>query len=510
MLTRRRFVRNSAVTSAALAACPPLLRQALGQAAASANGQPLRLAVLGNTYRLGSHFQTLGDRFLVGYPFEGEWHTPAVQVVSMYVDQRTRIADARPNEFSNAMTGTRIAYGGANQRPGGAGGQRAGGAPGAAGAAGAQRQRGEGGGQGGQRAGGRGGPMLPLEPPAPGADLAPYRAQDFNFRVYPNVQNALRCGGDRIAVDAVLSICEQSEEQPYPSNDRGQVLLPSYDFFQQVAQVCEEEKHPIAYFNYQQLSHSFPLAQQMVKTAERLKMPFLAGSAMPVTWRLPDVDIPHGAHVTEAVMVGPSGFRGSPFDALDAMQAMLERRKGGETGVRAVQLLEGDDVWAARKASRFSEELLSSALSRSDTPLGLTVLDGRTQDLSAPGVLEQLVPNPIAFLIDYTDGTKATLLVLDGAIQDYNISSRVEGHGNVSTQFFMTPDPNETFSACLAGKIEQLYTTKSAPYSVRRTLLTTGIMEAAMNSRHRLNARLETPHLAVSYQSPSESQYIRT
>ena len=115
-------------------------------------------------------------------------------------------------------------------------------------------------------------------------------------------------------------------------------------------------------------------------------------------------------------MVGVGSFDGMDFDALDAMQTMLERRKGGETGVKAVQLLEGDDVWVARAANRWSNDLLSSALSRSDTPLGLSVLDGRTQDLSAPGVLEQLVENPVAYCIEYNDGTKATLLILNGAI----------------------------------------------------------------------------------------------
>jgi hypothetical protein len=69
-------------------------------------------------------------------------------------------------------------------------------------------------------------------------------------------------------------------------------------------------------------------------------------------------------------------------------------------GVKAVQLLEGDDVWVARAAGLWPDELLSSALSRSDTPLGLTVLDGRTQDLAAPGVLEQLVENPASAVIN--------------------------------------------------------------------------------------------------------------
>lgn len=61
---------------------------------------------------------------------------------------------------------------------------------------------------------------------------------------------------------------------------------------------------------------------------------------------------------------------------LIASECWSERRKGGETGVKAVQLLEGDDVWVARAAGRWSNDLLSSAFSRSSTPLGLAVMDG--------------------------------------------------------------------------------------------------------------------------------------
>ena len=169
----------------------------------------------------------------------------------------------------------------------------------------------------------------------------------------------MRCGGDRIAVDAVLAIVEQDD---YPTNDRGQILLPSYDFFQQCAQVFEDEKRAVPYFNHKQLSYSFEQAQTMVKTANRLRFPLLAGSSLPVTWRLPGVDIPLGAQVEEAVMVGVGAPGGMAFDALEALQCMLERRKGGETGVKAVQLLKGDDVWAAGNAGRWSKDLLSSAL----------------------------------------------------------------------------------------------------------------------------------------------------
>jgi hypothetical protein len=225
---------------------------------------------------------------------------------------------------------------------------------------------------------------------------------------------------------------------------------------------------------------------------------------------LPDVDIPLGARVQEAVMVGVGGMDDLDFDALEAMQCMLERRKGGETGVKAVQLLEGDDVWAAGQAGRWSKDLLISALSRSDTPLGLTLLDGRNQDLVGDGALPQLVKDPAAYCIEYADGTKATLLMLNGAIRDFNISARLAGQDLVSTQFFMPPSPNETYSACLAAKIDQMYQSRATPYPIQRTLLTTGLLEACLHSRHRLNQKVETPHLVASYQPPAESQYSRT
>jgi hypothetical protein len=467
MLTRRRFVEYSTLSSAMLAYRPLLWGQ---QASAQ---RPLRLAILGSVYRPQSNMQTLADRFLVGYPYDGEWHMPNVQVVSVYVDQLERQADAAPSPYQLAMTGAKVAPASA--------------AKGIAGGLGRDRA---------VKAQPAPEKPEPSEKPEPTSDLSRARAQQFGFRLCSNIPEALRCGGDRIAVDAVLAIVEQDD---YPTNDRGQILLPSYDFFQQCAQVFEDEKRAVPYFNHKQLSYSFEQAQTMVKTANRLGFPLLAGSSLPVTWRLPDVDIPLGAQVEEAVMVGVGAPGGMDFDALEALQCVLERRKGGETGVKAAQLLEGDDVWAAGNAGRWSKDLLSSALSRSDTPMGLTVLDGRTQDLVASGVLPQLVKDPAAYCIEYTDGTRATLLLLNGAIMDYNIAARVAGQGIVSTQFFLPPSPNLTDSACLAAKIEQMFQTGSVAFPVERTLLTTGVLEACLHSRHKLNQRLETPQLAVSY-----------
>jgi hypothetical protein len=466
--------------------CPSLVRSAFGQTPSPQ--RPIRLAILGSTYRRGSNLQTIADRFLAGYPYQGDWLTPNVQVVSVYVDERIRKASAAPNEFQLAITGR--ARRRQPQPP----------APPAAPADASKRTPDE-----------RWEPMAPSsEEQGLSGDLSPARAQQFGFRLCHNIPEALRCGGDRIAVDAVLTIVEQCDDFPYPTNDKGQVLLPRYDFFQQCIQVFETEKHSVPYFNHKQLSFSFSEAQSMVKASDRLKFPLMAGSSMPVTWRLPDVDIPLGARVQEAVMVGVGGFDSMDFDALEAMQCMLERRKGGETGVKSVQLLEGDDVWVAGQAGRWSKDLLTSALSRSDTPMGLTMLDGRNQDLVGDGALPQLVKDPAAYCIEYTDETKATLLMLNGAIRDFNISARLAGDELVSTQFFMPPYPNETYSACLAAKIDQMYQTRTTVYPAQRSLLTTGLLEACLNSRHRLNQRVETPHLGIGYQPPAESQYVRS
>jgi hypothetical protein len=480
MLTRRRFLGYTALTPAMLA-CHPLLRTVAAQQRSESTEPPLRLAVIGSTYHLGSNMQSIADRFLVGYPYEGDWHVPNIQIVSMYVESQQRDTEfAVPPAPHRTHTAPKVPQdwhpkvAQSVQSPAPSEGRVA--APESV----------------------VSGPM---------ADLSAARSNEFGFRLCANIPEALRCGGDHLAVDAVLAIVEQVD---YPSNDRGQILYPRYDFFEQCAEVFEDEGRAVPYFNHESLSFSFNEAQSMVATAERLKFPLLAGSSLPVTCRMPDVDIPLGAHIEEAVMVGMGPLGGKDFDALEAMQCMLERRKGGETGVKAVQLLEGDDVWAAGESGRWSKELLTSALSRSDAIFGLTVLDGRPQDLVAAGLLPQLVKDPAAYCIEYNDGTRATLLILTGASGDFTFAARIRDAESISTQFFRSPAPNNTNSACLAAKIEQMFTTRVAPYPVHRTLLTSGILEAGLLSRHRLNEKIETPYLAaVKYEPPAESQYDR-
>ena len=341
----------------------------------------------------------------------------------------------------------------------------------------------------------------------PEGDLSAARAREFGFQVYSTIPEALRCGGKHIAVDAVLLIAEHGD---YPRNDKGQILYPRAEFFQQCVQVFAEDRRAVPVYNDKHLSYSFEKAQAMVDASRRLHFPMLAGSAIPVTWRLPPIDLPLGCVIEEALMVGEGGSDAMDFHALEGLQCMVERRRSGETGVRAVQLIQGDAVWKAGEASRYSKDLLSAALSRSDTPLGLTVTDGRTQDLVALNVLPKLVKSPAAYFIEYRDGLKAAMLMLDGAIKDFNFAARLkDSHETWSTQFLLTPEPNVTYSACLMHKAAQMFETGVAPYPVERTLLTSGILEGCLTSKFRNNARLETPHLQVVYQAPRAPQFAQ-
>jgi hypothetical protein len=341
----------------------------------------------------------------------------------------------------------------------------------------------------------------------PEGDLSADRAREFGFSVYPTIAEALRCGGGKLAVDAVLIIGEHGD---YPRNEKGQVLYPRYEFFKQCVEVFEKDGRVVPVYNDKHLSYSFEKAKWMVDAGRRLKFPMLAGSSLPVTWRLPDLELPLNCEIEEALMVGEGGSDPMDYHALEAMQCMIERRKGGETGVKAVQMIQGDAVWKAGEQGRWSKKLLSAAISRSDTPQGLTIQDGRTQDLVGNGELPKLVKNPAAYFIEHNDGLRTTLLMLNGAIKDFNFAARLKSMPGIqSTQFLLSPTPNVTYSACLVSKIEEMFATGKAPYPVERTLIVSGMLESCLTSRLEGQRRLETPHLQVRYRAPAQSQHAR-
>jgi hypothetical protein len=336
----------------------------------------------------------------------------------------------------------------------------------------------------------------------PDNDLSREIGREFGIRVTRNVDEAL-LSGDKLAVDGVLLIGEHGN---YPRNDKGQILYPRLELMQKIADVFRTTGRSVPVFNDKHLSYTYDRARKMLGWAEELKFPMMAGSSLPVTWRRPDLELRLESPIEDALVAGYGPLEIYGFHALEALQAMIERRKGGESGVKAVTCLTGKDVWKAADAGRWSWDLLDAALARSESvnPGDIRRNVGSMQVMGTPAIPAH------AFLIEYRDGTRGTALLLNGHIRDFCFAGRIKGEARpASCMFHLPPPPGARFFDALNTNLEKFFETGHAPYPVERTLLTTGVLDAAMESHHRRGTRVETPELAVRYHAPADSGYLR-
>jgi hypothetical protein len=150
-------------------------------------------------------------------------------------------------------------------------------------------------------------------------------------------------------------------------------------------------------------------------------------------------------------------------------------------------------------------DLFEACLSRSHTLAQPETFSDRHP---TPQQMREWVKDPVAYFIEYADGTKATMLLMNGLVGDFTFAARLRKP--LSTLFHLPPNPNVVYSAALMSKAEETFLTGKTPYPIERTLLTTGLVEACVRSLGTGQARLETPHLAIRYQGPRESTYART
>jgi len=322
-------------------------------------------------------------------------------------------------------------------------------------------------------------------------DMSKDLAKRHGFTLYDSIAGAVTLGRKEVAVDGVLCIGEHGK---YPSNDRGQILYPRRRFFEQVTNVFAKHKRVVPIFNDKHLSARWEDARWMYESARAMGIPFMAGSSLPVTWRRPVLRIPVKTDLVEAVQVGYGPFEGYGFHALEAMQCMVERRRGGETGVRAVQCLQGEAIWNAMDKGVFSRDLLEAAL--------------RHVPAHAKGDYRKLTSKARdsgVFLIEYRDKFKAAVVMMNGYVHEgdggaFTFACQVRGQEKLlSTHFYLQqPDPFGHFAYQLRA-IDSLVNTGHAPYPVERTLLTTGILDAVFTSKTEKNRRVETPQLEIRY-----------
>ncbi|MES1257923.1 MAG: hypothetical protein ABUS51_05820 [Acidobacteriota bacterium] len=345
----------------------------------------------------------------------------------------------------------------------------------------------------------------------PKDDLTPDRAARFPaMKIYPTIAEALTRGTGTLAVDGVVLVGEHGD---YPRNEKGQTKYPRYEFFQQIVNVFRASGHSVPVFNDKHLSWKWEWAKEMYDTSRSMKFPFMAGSSLAVTWRIPSVEMPAGVRVREALCIGYGGVDSYDFHGLETIQCMVERRKGGETGVKWLQAYRGEAFWTAFKEGVWPRDLFDAALCRSHT---LTpARPGFNDVFPSVGDLQRIAKNPVAYRYEHNDGLRCTMLLMNGVVEDFNFAARIEGRGEpFSTQMYLPMPPGRTtlanFFSPLVNNFEKMYLTGKETYPLERTLLTTGLTEAGVNSLYQGQIRVETPHLAIRYQPAKESTFWRT
>lgn len=322
----------------------------------------------------------------------------------------------------------------------------------------------------------------------PANDTGVEMARRHHVPIFPTIEEALTLGTGKLAVDGVLLIGEHGH---YPYNEVGQHLYPRRRFFEETVAVLRKSGRVVPIFNDKHLNQSWADAKWIYDTARELKIPFMAGSSVPLAWRKPDLQLPLGTELTEAVAVGYGGTEAYGFHTLEGLQCMAERRKGGETGVRSVQCVTGDAVWRAADQGFWSWKLLLAALSRSEQS---SVAAATPQEIRAK------TREPEAFLIEYRDGFRGAALMLYGLVEDFLFAGQIKGQAEpVSTHFWLQNGKPFAHFARLSMAVEQMFLTGTPQQPIERTVLTTGMLDAAMHSRAQNGERRSTPEMALNY-----------
>jgi hypothetical protein len=319
-------------------------------------------------------------------------------------------------------------------------------------------------------------------------DIGHRLAKAYGMPVTKTIADALTLGTGKLAVDGVVVVCEHGN---YPHNEKQQQLYPRYEFFEQVVKVFKDSGRSCPVFSDKHLSYDWRKAKQMVGWSRELKFPFMAGSSVPVTFRRPEYDPALGTEMESALSVGGGWVAdGGIFHILETLQAFVERRKGGEVGVRAVQMLKGDEIWKAAQQGLWNRDLLTAALTRSQKPAP----SKRPEDMKA-----------VLGLVEYRDGFRGAVLALD-QVSEYLVAVKPKGKAPEATLCYIPIENSNNFSMLVHG-ITQMIATGKQPYTVDRTLLVSGTLAGLMDSGYQNGKRLELPELNIAYKAPPKSWY---
>lgn len=316
----------------------------------------------------------------------------------------------------------------------------------------------------------------------PDDDISRGLANKYGVPMFDSIEQAVTVGGDDIPVDGLISIAEHGD---YPWNDLGQHLYPRRRFLQEITDTFDKHGRVVPVFSDKHPGPVWNDAKWMYDRAKKLGVPFMAGSSLPVSFRQPVINVPLGSEIEAAVGIGYDGLDIYGSHALDSYQCLVERRRGAEAGVKSVQYFEGADVRAALKDGTVPKAVFDAA--RSVVPAA----NGR--------VPYEQAPREALFVFEYEDGFVGAQFMLQ-SVGRTAVAVKLKGHKPVATQFEERTTPRHPHFAYLLKAIERMMHSGEPSYPVERSLLTSGILDRAINSRAQGGKKLLTPELMIRYQ----------
>lgn len=324
-------------------------------------------------------------------------------------------------------------------------------------------------------------------------------------------------------VDGVILVCEQGPyDRPGPSF---QTAYPKRLFFNAVFNAFRHYERVCPVFNFKHLAVATADAFDVYRRANDLNVRLMAGSALPLSWRMeidnsnspaiqtPFAALPMDAPIAHGVQIAAGDAETHGLHALETLQCMMECRLGGESGIADIQYFPADrtdKMWRDyfHEVGAGEEPLIDRIVMSAPHDPAINSFP------SAQRIIQNDVSNFIC-LIKYQDRTKSTIIMANGWVQEIVFNDggpqinivqnlpfvcRMANGSYYDTKFTVQNVQPTGIFKYLVQAIEYMIRHGEPVYRVERTLLTTCILDHMMKLRAGLSPAMDQRVKDIKYQ----------